>query len=170
MKVDRHDLPDFDGHTAFGGALRFFDFDYDSWKERWGKSYGLLAPNLRFIASDAFGTMYGLDESGNVSIFWAETGEVESLGVCPEEFFSMILEDPNGTINLDLYREAVQKNGAIGLRQHFAFKVETALGGQLVVDNVMIMDADEHMRALGALAQQIHDVPDGSKFNECGMC
>lgn len=167
--VDRRELPDFDGHTAFGGALRFLDADDGSWMARWGQSYGPIAPDLRFIASDAFGTMYGLDGSGKVAIFWAETGDVELLGVGQEEFFSMILEDPNSTINLDLYRDAAREIGAIGPQQHFAFKVETALGGLVALDNLMIMDADEHMRGLGALAQQIHDVPAGGKFDVCGM-
>lgn len=167
--TSKGDLPDYDGHSAFGGALRFLDPDDCSWKERWGQSYGYLAPNLRFIAADAFGTMYGLDDAGKVAIFWAETGEVELLGVEPDKFFSMILEDTNGTINLDLYREAVRKIAGIGLQQHFAFKVEIALGGQLVVDNIMAMDADEHMRVLGSLAQQIHAVPVGSRFDGVKM-
>lgn len=66
--ANRHELPGFDGGTAFGGALRFFGSD-DAWMTRWGRSYGDLAPNLRPIASDAFGTMYGLDESEKVAIF-----------------------------------------------------------------------------------------------------
>lgn len=166
--ANRQELPGFDGGTAFGGALRFFEAD-DAWMTRWGRSYGDLAPNLRLIASDAFGTMYGLDESGKVSIFWSETGETEPLGVDEAAFLSMIVEDPNGTINLDLYQSAVREFGPIGPQQHFAFRVETALGGQVALDNLMVMDADEHMRGLGALAQQIHDVPTGSRFNVCGM-
>jgi len=153
--ANRHELPGFDGGAAFGGALRFFEAN-DAWMARWGSSYGDLAPNLRIIASDAFGTMYGLDESGKVVIFWSETGEIEPLAVDEATFLSMIVEDPNRTINLDLYQSAVHKFGHIGQQQHFAFKVETAIGGQVALDNFMVMDADEHMRGLGSLAQQIH--------------
>jgi len=162
--MDMEKVPGFDGHTAFGGALRFHDALDLSWIDRWGREYGALIPDLRFFASDAFGTMYGLNAAGHVGIFWSETGDVEELGVDREEFFEMIAEDPNGTINLDLYREAVERIGVITYDQHFSFKVETALGGQLAVENLMIMDADAHMRALGAIAQQIHDIPPGSVF------
>lgn len=158
------ELPGFDGYTAFGGALRFHDVGDSSWIDLWGSGYGTLIPDLRFFASDTFGTMYGLNAAGHVAIFWSETGEVEEIGVGQEEFFAMIVEDPNSTINLDLYREAVEKIGAITSGQHFAFKVETALGGQLAVENLMIMSADDHMRALGVIAQQIHDMPPGSVF------
>lgn len=148
-------LPGFDGRAAFDGALRFFETD-DAWMTRWGCHFGDLVPDLRLIASDAFGTMFGLDKFGKVAIFWAETGDIEPLGVDEIAFLSMIMKDPNGTINLDLYQAAVREFGPIGPQQHFAFRVETALGGQVALDNLMVMDADEHMRVLGALAQQIH--------------
>lgn len=159
--ANRNNLPGYDGKVAFEGALRFIDIN-DDWMERWGVSYGVLAPRIHIFASDAFGTMYGLDNSKNVAIFWAETGEIESLGVDEATFLSMIMDAPNDTINLDLYRNATQKYGAINTQQHFAFRVETALGGEVALENLMIMDADEHMRGLGMLAQQIHDAPVGA--------
>lgn len=160
----KHELPGFNGITAFDGALRFIDAN-NTWMSRWGDSYGDLAPKLKLVASDAFGTMYGLDEAGKMSIFWSETGEIESLDIDEHEFFSLIAKDPDGTINLDLYQAAVQKLGQINQNQHFAFKVETAMGGLVALDNLMIMDADEHMRSLGAIAQQIRNIQPGTKIN-----
>jgi hypothetical protein len=162
--MKKENLPGFDGSSAFGGALRFHEPNDQTWLEQWGRNYGSLTPQLDFFASDAFGTYYGIDHSGLVSIFWSETGEVERLGLEESDFFQKIKHDPDGTINFNLYQEAVRRFGKPLPSQHFAFKLETALGGSVAAENIVIMDAVEHMRALAKIAQQIAGVPDGTQF------
>lgn len=157
---------DFDGAAAFKGALRFFDPDDDRWKTSWGVSYGPLMPNIRLFASDAFGVMYGLDDDDKAVIFWSETAELERLGVTEEEFYRLIKQDPDGTISYGLHVDAEKIYGRLGLDQHFAFKIELAMGGELSVKNIMVMDAVAHMNALGKLAQRIRDIPVGTKFDQ----
>lgn len=158
---DKESLPDFDGRTAFGGALRFYDPDDDSWEQQWGRFYGNLMPNIKVFAIDAFGTVYGISSNDMVTIFWSETGEVEDLGVGISDFYEMIMQDPDNTINLGLYEDAVKKYGKLSFDEHFAFKIETALGGSLTVDNISVMSADEHFQSLGKLANRIKDIPEG---------
>lgn len=135
MKI-KETLPEFNGRSAYSGALRFFDPDDLSWQEDWGKSYGPLLPQIRIFASDAFGVMYGFDRTGQVVIFWAENGEIEELGIDEETFYSLIKEDPEETINWGLYKEAVRKLGNVPLNEDLAFKIELALGGKLDVNNL----------------------------------
>lgn len=161
--MSKEDLPGFNGKTALQGALRFIEPN-DDWRERWGLSFGSLSPQLKLFAADAFGVVYGLDDKGKVSIFWPDGGDVEPLDVTEAEFYELIKADPDNTINLRLFLDASAALGEIGPSQSFAFKIELALGGAPSVDNIVIMDTDEYMRALGAIAQQIHDVPEGTRF------
>ncbi|MBK9219682.1 MAG: DUF1851 domain-containing protein [Uliginosibacterium sp.] len=134
-------------------------------EERLGECYGDLMPEIRFFASDAFGTFYGVNVTGEVSIFWSETGELEDLGVDQNEFFMLIRNDPNGTINYSLYMKAVETYGVPLLNEVFAFKVETSLGGRMCIDNLMKCDRIQYMRLLGELALKIGDMPIGTKID-----
>jgi hypothetical protein len=151
------------GGCGFSGALRFFPArEHESlpglcdWnRSRWLDAYGSLRPGLFLFAEDAFGLQFGFLEDGNVAIFWGETAEVEPLGTDLRGFVDRIKEDPDTTISFSLFQEAVEMLGPLSLNQHFAFKVETALGGNLSVTNLTIMGAVDHMRSLGKIATQI---------------
>jgi hypothetical protein len=161
------------GGVAYDGALRLFPYwangglaSYPEWNSKagWRSFYGELAPEWDSFGEDAFGVQYLISpgEAPVVAIFWSETGEVEHLGVGPSEFLDMVSEDPENTISLGFYRACVARYGELPLGKHFAMRVESALGGQLAVDNVVPMDALEHMRALAHIAGQLRTVPIGS--------
>lgn len=158
-------LPEFNGQSSYGGALRFFEPDDLSWKEVWGRAYGPLLPDIRIFASDAFGVMFGFDAAGEVVIFWAESGEIEELGIDEDTFYSLIKDDPEETINWGLYKQAVKELGPVPLTENLAFKIELALGGELAVSNMERMDSVLHMQSLGKIAQQLVDIPYGSVIN-----
>ena len=160
------------GATAFHGALRFFPAmathgmrDVCSWNsaETWKSYYGVHSPDsLLLFAEDAFGVQFGFESTGSVSIFWSETGEIEPLEIGLREFLERVLEDPDGTISLDFYLSARDALGAANAAHHYALQVETALGGELAVDNLLLMDSVMHMRSLGKIAQQLRDIPEGT--------
>jgi len=159
-------LPEYNGRSAYGGALRFRNPDDLSWQETWGISYGPLLPDIRIFAADAFGVMYGFDRKGQVVIFWSESGEIEELGFDEETFYTLIKEDPEATINWPLYKQAIEKLGELPLNEDFAFKIELALGGNLTVSNIERMDSILHMQALGEIAQQLIGVPYGTAIDK----
>lgn len=180
--LDRGSVPDgfwspTGGGIAFGGALRIFPFhaheglpSFGAWNspDGWKSRYAELAPRWDSVAEDAFGTQYLISpgKRPELALFWAETAETEELGVGPSEFFKMIAEDPDGTISLSLYRESVARFGPLPLDSHFAFRVETALGGATTVENIIPMRALQHMAALGQIARQVKDVPNGTVFTD----
>jgi len=159
------------GLTAFDGALRLFPSQdtlelpsADSWNspDGWRSSYKHLAPRWKSIGEDAFGLQFLLSpDEAQVALFWSETGEIETLG-SPADLLSAILTDPDNTISLAFYRACEQRFGPISSRSHYAFQVELAAGGAQAVENVVVMDAFEHMKALGQIALQLHDVPIGT--------
>lgn len=160
----RKNLPEFFGDTAFKGALRFFDINDKSWKKTWGQLYGSLIPSINIFASDAFGTVYGISNN-EVVIFWTETGELEPLGMNENDFYDLIVEDPDNTINLGLYCQATELFGVLSKDDHFAFKIETALGGDLSLNNITVMNGVDHYKSLGKLANQINSLPEGERID-----
>jgi hypothetical protein len=162
--IDKNFLPQYDGRTAYAGALIFFDPNGPDWTSGWRQSYGDLFPSLRFFAGDAFGLLFGLDSSDKVCIFWSETAEVEPLGIDERSFYGIISEDPDGTVNKSFFYEATQAIGTLTRDQVFAFKVEIALGGRLAIENLYVSDRVEYMRALGNIARQIHRDPTGTSY------
>ncbi|MCS0585548.1 DUF1851 domain-containing protein [Massilia pinisoli] len=162
--IDKNCLPQYDGGTAYSGALVFFDPNTPTWTSGWRQSYGDLFPSLRFFVGDAFGLLFGLDSSDKVCIFCGETAEVEPLGIDERRFYGIISEDPDGTVHKSFFDEATHAIGTLKADQIFAFKVEMALGGKLAIDNLYITDRIEHMRALGKIACQIHRDPTGTSY------
>ncbi|KAF1684536.1 hypothetical protein B1992_14995 [Pseudoxanthomonas broegbernensis] len=163
-KVKIETLPGYDGKTAYCGALRLLDKGDIDWISKWAAGNEGCLPGLDFFAADAFGVLYGVNEGGVVSIFWTETGCLEDIGITRDEFFMLVCEDPNSTINYSLYIEAVAKIGKPNHDQNFSLKVETALGGKMSVDNLYICDKSIHMLQLGKIARQIKDYPVGTVF------
>lgn len=162
--MNKNNLPGFNGSSAYSGGIRFHDVGDMSWRELWGRYYEHLEPNIHIFATDAFGTVYGIGSYDTVVIFWPETGDVEELGITEGEFYGLIAADPDNTINLKLYNDSIVIHGVPALDEHFAFKIETALGGHLTVDNITIMPIKDHYRFMAKLALQIHDMPVGTKI------
>jgi hypothetical protein len=167
--ASKEQLPDFDGVSAFQGALRFLSDGDNALLHEWAIGYQGIAPDIAPFASDSFGVLYGLDSQNQVAIFWPETGEIEQLQTNKEDFLGLILEDPNSTINLDVYLQGIVKLGLLTRSQHFALKIELAVGGKFSVDNLIKMDAKEHMRALGKLARQFKGIPLGTKISNVSL-
>ncbi len=160
----RRDLPDFDGQTAFGGGLRFIPGDPAEWAQQWLPAFGELKPELTFFATDAFSTLFGRGPNGNVVIFLPETGEVDALGVPVDSFLHLIVEDPEATIHIDLFKQAVRKFGKLQPDETFALKVETALGGQLDIENLYKEQQVKYLVALGKLARQLQAMELGDRI------
>jgi len=177
-----HGLPDpyerwlrrSNGGVAFDGALRFFpavseeglrDIAFWNSEAGWKSVYGPLSPSgLLIFAEDGFGVQFGFLPNERVARFWNETAEVEPLDMDAIEFVEAIAADPNGTISRDLFGEASRLLGRLALSEHFAFRVETALGGTPTADNLQKMDAVEHMRASAKIARQIAHLPLGTRI------
>ena len=133
------------------GALRFYA---QGTRHDWISFYGnLVKKPLSFFAEDAFGIQFAL-LNGAVAVFQPETAELESLGMTTSEFYQVMVNDPEGTLSWSLYQSAVDLFGKPASDQHFAFKVELALGGQPVIENIEIINSAEHFKMMASIAKQ----------------
>jgi hypothetical protein len=160
----RKDLPEYDGQTAFGGALRFLPADSSDWTQQWFSAFAKLKPPLKFFATDAFSTLFGYDSNGSVVIFLPETAEIDALGVPEDAFLDLILADPDATIHFELFKQAVKQFGKLLPDETFALKIETALGGQLDLENLYKMQQMTYLIALGKIAQQLSGMNPGDRI------
>jgi hypothetical protein len=163
--ITKEKLPDFKGDVAFGGALRFYSESDDGWLKEIGGKYGELFPSLKFFAEDAFGVIYGLDSNNGATLFHADSADIEPLGITEEQFYKIICDDPEGTISYGFYEYCARSLRQIAVHEHFAFKVELALGGEMTLENVYICDRRSHFLGLAKVAKQIHAAPVGTRFN-----
>ncbi|UNE62785.1 T6SS immunity protein Tdi1 domain-containing protein [Xanthomonas oryzae] len=152
-------LPGRGGGFCFDGLLRYFCSDDSVWTSVWAVRSGLEFDWSEAIAYDVFGSVYGVDRFDQVYILSLDSGDISGLDVDVDGFFYAIEDDPVSTIRSDLYEEARSKLGGINNNENYALKVETALGGQLCVDNMYICDRLKHAYILGDIARQIKDLP-----------
>lgn len=162
--MDKSIFPGYDGQTAYAGLLRFHNKN-EKWRQKWGHFYNDLVPSFQLIATTAFGTAFGLQESGLVAIFWPETGELEPIHAAENDFYQMIYEDPYSTIDFELYVAAVDFFGKPALHEHFGFIIPLALGGNSTPENLQVKSVVDNYRAMALLAQQISDIPIGATID-----
>jgi hypothetical protein len=158
-------LPGRGDHYCFNGLLRSFCQIDDSWISAWSLHSGLSLDCSELMTYDVFGSIYGVDYSGNVYILSLDSGDKSSLDINVDEFFRAIAANPASTIRSDLYDEARFKLGILNNFQNYAMKVEAALGGELCMDNMYICERLKHASVLGDIARQIKNLPAGMRLN-----
>jgi len=160
------------GFYAFESALLFrpgfvqsgLVLDSRTWNDAtlWKEAYGTLQPTAFFFAEDIFGNQFGI-ESGGIVRFDVETGEVEAFSKSLKDWVQLILDDFEFHTGYPIARDWQARNGAMEPGTRLAFRQPLVLGGEICIDNLICWNDLKLMRARGALAQQIKDVPDGSQ-------
>ncbi len=152
------------GFYAFEGALHFFSTDelknYDMWKD----SYKGLADNIFCFAEDTFGNQFCI-QNNVIYFFDAETGDTEFLANNLEEWAKIIINDYNFHTAFPIMRDWQAKNGMLPLNKRLIPKKLFILGGECNIDNLYAMDSIKSMQLRGEIANQIKELPDGSKVN-----
>ncbi|XQA69425.1 hypothetical protein ACM9XB_18175 [Xanthomonas sacchari] len=155
-------LPGSGAGFCFNGLLRYFrEFD-KNWTSTWSSFSGLNFDWSEAIAYDAFGTVYAVDDSGQVYVFSLDSGDKSSLEIDIDSFFGAIESDPISTIRYNVYEEAMLRLGRLNDLENYALKVEEALGGEFCVDNMYVCERVKHASILGGIARQIRNLPVGT--------
>ncbi|MRH00574.1 MULTISPECIES: hypothetical protein [Xanthomonas] len=157
-------MPGRGGNFCFDGLLRFFLAGDINWTSAWSSCSGLNFDWSEAIAYDIFGTVYAVDDSGQVYVFSLDSGDKSYLEVDLDGFFSAIEYDPISTIRSNVYEEAILRLGRLNYFENYALKVEEALGGEFCVDNMYICERVKHASILGGIARQIRNLPVGTRL------
>jgi len=128
----------------------------------WRNRYQHLCPAATFFAEDVFGNQFGILED-TVIWFDVETGEHKFFADSIERWAETILNDYEqwtGFAIADLWQGTT---GAIPLSMRLVMKRPFILGGKAAIENLMMWPDTKIMRARGAMAVQLENIPDGTE-------
>lgn len=160
------------GFLAFESALHVFPannlngvMNLETWNsdELWRKNYGTLAENCLFFAEDIFGGQFCIFNN-KIYSFDPETGNKEVVGDNIEQWAKLILEDYNVLTGFSLAHQWQQEHGILPINKRLLPKIPFVAGGRFTVDNLYSVDSVKGMKVRADIAQQIHDLPDGTKI------
>ncbi len=143
--------------------------DLVKWNEPalWKAGYGKWAENLIFFGEDAYGNQFAFNTrlSGQVELFFCETGSTEYVGSRFEDFCRLAVEREADLLATPFLR-AFQEKESLLPGQHLDFIIPLALGGKETWENAQKMQAVAHMHACSKIARQIHNLPPGTPISE----
>ncbi|MDM3863058.1 MAG: SMI1/KNR4 family protein [Aphanizomenon gracile PMC644.10] len=160
------------GFLAFESALHVFPannlngvMNLETWNsdELWRKDYGALAENCLFFAEDIFGGQFCIFNN-EIYSFDPETGNKEVVADNIEQWAKLILEDYNVLTGFPLAHQWQQEHGILPINKRLLPKIPFVAGGRFTVDNLYSVDSVKGMKVRADIAQQIHNLPDGTKI------
>lgn len=160
------------GFYTFESALHVFPLgkkkgvmDIESWNSAdvWKSAYGNLANPFFCFAEDVFGMQFCIYED-NICLLDAETAHYEVVASTLEEWAEKILKDYNVLTGYPIAHQWQKKYDRIPEGYRLFPKMPFVAGGSFDINNLYVANTIEGMQARGAIAQQIHDLPDGTKI------
>jgi hypothetical protein len=128
---------------------------------QWKGVYSTLTESL-FFAEDVFGNPFAILDEQIVSVD-AETGEVDGHWPTLRVWAEAILIESALLAGWPMAHEWQEKHGAIPLGKRLLPRRPFVLGGNYVMDNLVLAPDVEGMRARGRLARQLRDLPAGGE-------
>ena len=131
----------------------------------WRDAYGKMAEGLVFFAEDAFGDQYAYTgHGGEVVAFEAELGRVATAAPHFRAWLEAILDAPEAVLPVDVVQREAQdgRRFAPGF-QLFAYPPLCTREAHEEGVTIGHVDAIEAMRFRGSLAQQLSQMPQGSR-------
>lgn len=141
--------------TGSGGLAGWND------PKTWKYAYSGLADELFCFAQDAFGSQFAI-QGETVVKFDAETADQEAMGTSLEDWAERVLSDFALFTGQPLAHAWQARYGALSEGQRLSPIIPFVLGGEFSVENLRAVSDVECLRALGSLAVQIRDLPDGA--------
>lgn len=93
----------------------------------------------------------------------ASSGSVSAIAGTVEAWAQAILDDYDVLTGYPLAHQWQVERGPIPPRSRLVPKVPFACGGEFEIENLVLLDAGEAMRARGQLATQLHELPDDAR-------
>jgi hypothetical protein len=127
----------------------------------WRDHYGPFGRGLFFFGEDLFGTQFAI-EGDVVTSFEPETGERTKIASSLEDWADQLFDDWNQMTGHSIARAWQILHGPLPSGKRLVARIPFVMNGSYDLDNLALIDDAAAMRARGDLAQQIHDLPDGT--------
>jgi hypothetical protein len=138
-----------------------------------GKDWQVLLLGWRFLLPESFnvwlvnrvGDVFVVFEDGSVHMLNVGRGTIERVADNCESFVTRM--DKDNHVNTWMQATLVNHCVKAGLRlrdgQCYGFKLPPMLGGTFEVENVVLMELQQHYSLLADLCEQTVELPDGTK-------
>ncbi|QDQ29422.1 SMI1/KNR4 family protein [Chitinimonas arctica] len=159
------------GLYAFESALHIFPagfqngvMDISTWNsaELWRSYYQDLADGHLFFAEDIFGFQFSIRNDGIYS-FNSESGAAEKIADSIEEWAALVLNDYEFQTGFPFAHEWQLANRPLLAHERLFPKYPFVLGGKYELGNLVSSNAVYGMQFRGYVADQIKDLPEGTR-------
>lgn len=145
-------------------TINFQDLDLEDICSCW---QWILSDQKSLVLISKMGDMFLLGKDD--CIYWLQTdsGDLTKIANSLAHFESLLLDDANlDNWFLPLLIENLIKAGkTLQPNQVYSFKKMPIIGGEYTVDNIEPTDISVHFAFSGQIAEQIQNLPDGTKVN-----
>jgi hypothetical protein len=126
-----------------------------------------LTDQKSIIFISCVGDMFLVGKDDTVNWLDTSIGQITKVADNLEEFEKLLNDDANvdNWFLATLVEQLINRGKTLKENEVYSFKKLPALGGDYSVDNLEITDISVHFRLTGNIAEQIKDLPDGTKVN-----
>jgi len=129
----------------------------------WRAEYKSVSAPILCFAEDLFGIQFCIVDN-HVCTFDPETGEMKAQWTSLEEWANAILSDKNAMTGYPIAHEWQLINGPLLLGYRLIPKIPFVLGGEFKIENLFLMEDARGMLSRANIANQIHEIPDGTQI------
>lgn len=160
------------GFYAFESALHVFpshatqeEFSIEDWNSHllWRNLYSGLDEGCLFFAEDVFGGQFCCKDN-KIYTFDPETGLLNYLADHFEEWAKHLLDDYEFLTGYSLAKTWQKIYGSLPRKKRLVPKKLFVVGGEFALNNLYLCDSVEAMRFRAEFANQIKNLPDGTKI------
>jgi hypothetical protein len=167
-------LSEMNGFFAFNAGVQIFhaggagvgpELSYWNSSEAWKGAYDGLANDFFCFGQDVLGMQFAIKSGSEVVRFDPENARSYPIGDSLEAWASWLLSKPNINATATLAKVWQDRKGALEPNERLIPLKFFELGGEVSLENLMVKDSVEAMRARGPIAVQIHDLPPGTEVH-----
>ena len=160
------------GFYAFESALHVFhlgksdlDMDLLEWNssDGWRSRYSACLNEITFFAEDVFGVQFCFCKD-KIYSFDPETADLTYISDSIEGWINVVLTDYEFMTGYPLAHQWQLNNGPIPAGHRLIPKIPFVAGGGYDLSNLHLVNSFDAMLMRSELANQIKDLPDGSKI------
>lgn len=133
------------------------------------QSWQWLLPEEEFTVwfVNRFGDLFIVLADGSVHVVDIGCGAIDQLASSRDEFADLMDDDDNANewLLLPLVDELVAGGVILPAGHCYSYRRPPVLGGDYVAENILVMELIEHYDILGALHEEIQDIPDGAEID-----
>ena len=126
-----------------------------------------LSDQKTILFVSCVGDMFLVGNDDTVNWLDTSVGQIKKVADSLKQFEQLLNDDENidNWFLTTLVEQLVDNGKTLKENEVYSFKKLPVLGGEYSIDNLEVTDISVHFGLTGSIAEQIKDLPDGTKVN-----